>query len=149
MNQRELQCVARNAKCMDAARLERSVMSHRGMLTNFINLTNIMITILQTTPSQQGAQELERLKQQFDWKVEDVEAGYDILLANLHTKDDNYTRLNAIVVQTVGRHAVYQRKWSRLSEPPRPHKIHYRPLDTLPLCRNPYQVAAEVSSPKR
>ena len=61
MNQRELQCVVRDAKLkgMDAGRLERSVTSHRGMLTKFINLANIMITTLQMTPSQRAAQELE------------------------------------------------------------------------------------------
>ena len=103
MNLRELQCIARDAKFegMDAARLEHSVMSLRGMLTKFTNLANIMITMFQTTPSQRAAQELERLKQQIAWKVEDIEAGYDILLANLDTEDDDYIRLN----ETVGRHA--------------------------------------------
>ena len=72
---------------MDAARLERSMTLHRGMLTKLTNLANIMITTLTTTPSQRAAQELERLKQQIDWKVEDIEAGYDILLTDLTTDD--------------------------------------------------------------
>ena len=95
---------------MDAASKERSVTSHRGMLTKFTNLTNIMITMLQMTPSQRAAQELERLKQQIDWKVKDIEAGYNILHADLATDDDDYTRVNKIVVQTVGRHAEISRR---------------------------------------
>ena len=88
-----------------AARLERSATLHRGMLIKFTNLANIIITTLQTTPSQWAAQELERLKHKIDWKVKDIEAGHDILLADLDTADDDYIRLNAISVQTVGRHA--------------------------------------------
>ena len=112
MNQRELQCVAPNAKFegMDAASLERSVTTHIGMLTKFTNLANIIITTLKRTSSQRAAQELERLKQQIDWKVEDIEAGYDILLADLATDDAEYVRLNAIVVETVGRHATISKK---------------------------------------
>ena len=72
MNQSKLQCVTRDDKFegMDAARLERSVTSHRGILTKFTNLAEIMITTLDATPLQRAAQELERLKQQIDWKVE-------------------------------------------------------------------------------
>ena len=64
MNQHKLQCVARDAKLesMDAARLERSVTSHRGMQAMFTNLADIMITTLGATPLQRAAQELERLK---------------------------------------------------------------------------------------
>ena len=89
-NTRELQCIARDTKFtnMDAARLKRSKTSHRGMLTKFINLATIIIGTLQTSPSQRAAQELERLKQQIDWKVEDIEAGYDLLLADLDPEDD-------------------------------------------------------------
>ena len=98
-NTRELQCIARDTKFsnMDAARLERSTTSHRGMLTKFINLATIMIGTLQTNPSQRAAQELEHLKQQIDWKVEDIEAGYDLLLADLEPKGDEYKRLNLFV----------------------------------------------------
>ena len=75
------------------------------MLIKFTYLANIMIITLQTTPSQRAAQELERLKQQIDWKVEDIEAGYNILLAELPTDNKEYVRLNTIVVETMGRHA--------------------------------------------
>ena len=64
-----------------------------------------MITTLGATPSQRAAQELERLKQQIDWMVEDIEAGYDILLADLATDDPEYIRLNTIVETTIDRHA--------------------------------------------
>ena len=123
MDQRELQCVAGDAKFegMDTARLEHSVTSHRAMLTKFTNLANIMITTFQTNPSQRAAQELERLKQQIDWKVEDIEAGYNILLADLDTEDDEYIRLNAIGGQLVVTQT-YQRKWSRPSELLQPYK---------------------------
>ena len=99
MNQPELQCVARDAKFeeIDAARLERSVTSHRGILTKDTNLVEIMITMLGATPLQRTAQELERLKQQIDWKLEDIEAGYDILLAKLATDNPDYVRLSARV----------------------------------------------------
>ena len=112
MNQRELQCIACDAKLkgMDAARLERSVTSNRGMLTKFTNLGNIMITTLKTTPSQRAVQELERLKQQINWKVEDIEAGYNILLANLPTDNIEYVRLNAIIAETVGRNTDISKK---------------------------------------
>ena len=105
-NQRELQCVVRDAKFkgMDAARLERSANRH-VMLTKFINLATIMIRMLQTNPSQRAAQELERLKQQIDWKVEDIEAGYDLLLADLDPEGAEYKRLNDLVTATVARHA--------------------------------------------
>ena len=106
-NTRELQCVARDTKfaSMDGARLERSTTSHHGMLTKFINLATIMIGTLQTNPSQQVAQELERLKQQINWKVEDIEAGYDLLLADLDPEGDEYKRLNGLITATVARHA--------------------------------------------
>ena len=90
---------------MDAARLERLVTSHHGMLTKFINLATIMIRTLQTNPSQRASQELECLKQQIDWKVEDIEAGYDILLADLDPEDDNYKRFDELVTTTAGKHA--------------------------------------------
>ena len=106
-NTRELQCIARDIKFsnMDAARLERSTTSHRGMLTKFVNLATIIIGMLQTCPSQRAVQKLECLKQQIDWKVEDIEAGYDILLADLDPEDDEYKRLNGLVSATVARHA--------------------------------------------
>ena len=112
INQRKLQCVAHDAKFegMVMVRLERSVTSHRGMLTKFINLANIMSRMLQTTPSQRAAQELERLKQQIDWKVEDIEAGYDILLADLSPEGDDYKRLDKLITTTVGKHADISRK---------------------------------------
>ena len=102
-NTRELQCIARDMKFanMDAARLERSTTSHRGMLTKFLNLTTIMIGMLQTNPSQRAAQELERLKPQINWKVEDIEAGYNLLLADLEPEGDEYKRLNVLVTATV------------------------------------------------
>ena len=75
------------------------------MLTKFINLTTIMIRTLQTTPSKQAAQELERLKQQIDWKVEDIEAGYDILLADLNPEDDQYKQFDELVMTTVRKHS--------------------------------------------
>ena len=104
-NKRELQCIARDTKfaSMNAARLERSTASHRGMLTKFINLATIMVETLQTNPSQWAAQELERLKQQIDWKVEDIEAGYDLLLADLNPEGQEYKRLNGLVTATVQR----------------------------------------------
>ena len=110
MNQRELQCVAHGAKFegMDAARLERSVT--RGILTKLTNLAEIMIATLGATPLQRAAQELERLKQQIDRKVEDIIAGYDILLVEKATNDPDYVRFNAIVVDTVNRHAAISRR---------------------------------------
>ena len=95
---------------MDSARLERSATSHRGMLTKFINLATIMIRTLQTNPSQWAAQELERLKQQIDWKVEDMEAGYDILLADLDPAGDDYKRLYDLVMTTIQKHADISKK---------------------------------------
>ena len=64
-----------------------------------------MITTLGATPLQRAAQELERPIQQTDWKGEDFEAGYDILLAELATDDPDYVRLKAIVEETIDRHA--------------------------------------------
>ena len=61
---------------------------------------------LQFTPSQRAVQELEHRKQQIDWKVEDIKAGYDILLADLDPEDDNYKRLNKLVTTTVRRKMV-------------------------------------------
>ena len=106
-NQRELQCITRDAKFegMDEARLERSSTSHHGMLTKFINLATIMIRTLQTNPSQWAAQELERLKQQIDWKVEDIDAGYNILLAALNPLGNDYKRLDDLITTTIQKHA--------------------------------------------
>ena len=106
-NTRELQCIARDTKfaSMDAARLELSTTSHCRMLTKFINLATIMTKTLRTNPSQRAAQELERLKQQIDWKVEDIEARYDLLLADLDPDRVEYKRLNDLVTTTVARHA--------------------------------------------
>ena len=61
MNQHEVQCEARDTKFkeMDDDRLERSLTSHRGILTKYTNLAEIMITKLGVTPSQQAAQQLE------------------------------------------------------------------------------------------
>ena len=59
---------------------------------------------LRTSPSRRATQELECLKQAIDWKVKDMESGYDILLAPLDTDDQNYIRLNAAVEQTIARH---------------------------------------------
>ena len=111
-NKRELQCVARDAKFegMDEARLERSATSHHGMLTKFINLATIMIRTLQSNPSQRAAQELERLEQQIDWKVEDIEVGYDILLADLDPGGDDYKRLNDLVTTTIQKHTDISKK---------------------------------------
>ena len=74
------------------------------MLTKLINLATIMIRTLQMTPSQRVAMILEHLKQQIDWKVEDIEAGYDILLADLNPEDDKYKRFDKLVTTTVRKH---------------------------------------------
>ena len=73
------------------------------MLTKFINLATIIIGTLQTRPSQRATQELERLKQQINWKVEDIEAEYNILLADLDPDNDEYKRLNGLVTATVAK----------------------------------------------
>ena len=46
MNQREAQCIAHDTKFeeMDEARLKLSLTSHRGILTKYTNLAEIMIT---------------------------------------------------------------------------------------------------------
>ena len=80
------------------------------MLTKFINLATIKIQTLQTNPSQRVAQELERLKQQIDWKVEDIEAGYNLLLATLDPLGDEYKRLDELVTTTVQRQAEISRR---------------------------------------
>ena len=64
-----------------------------------------MITTLGATTSKRVAQELECLKQQINWKVEDIEAGYNIILSRIETDDPKYTRLNAQVEGTIVRHA--------------------------------------------
>ena len=112
MNQRELKCIARNTKFeeMDDDCLERSLTSHRGTLTKFTNLAGIIITTLAAMLSKRAAQELERLRQQIDWKVEDIEAGFDILLARFETDDDEYTGLNALVEGTITRHAAISKR---------------------------------------
>ena len=53
MNQRKAQCVAHDAKleAMDDTQLERSLTSHRGHMTKFMNLADIMINTLRTSPS--------------------------------------------------------------------------------------------------
>ena len=51
-----------------------------------------MIATLRNSPSHRAAQELERLKQAIDHKVEDIEAGYDILLGCLDIEDDEYNK---------------------------------------------------------
>ena len=104
--------MARHAKFeeMAAARLKQFVTSHRGILTKYTNLAEIMITTLGATPLQRAAQELERLKQQIDWKLEDIEAGYDILLAKLATDNPDYVRLSARVEETIDRHANISRR---------------------------------------
>ena len=84
--------------------------SHRGILTKYKNLAQIMITKLGATPLQQAAQELERLKQQINWKVKDIKAGYDILLSCLATDDPEDVRLNTVVEETIARHATISRK---------------------------------------
>ena len=72
-----------------------------------------MIRTLQTNPSQWAAQELERLKQQIDWKVKDIEAGYDILLVDLDLVGDDYKRLNELVTTTIQKHADISKKMER------------------------------------
>ena len=59
---------------------------------------------LMTSPLQRAAQELECLKQAINWKVEDVESGYDILLAQLVTDDQDYNLLNTAMEQAIARH---------------------------------------------
>ena len=54
--------------------------------------------------STRAAQELERLRQSIDWKVEDIKSGYDILLSRLETNNPDYARLNDAVEQAIARH---------------------------------------------
>ena len=56
------------------------------------------------------SQELERLKQRINWKVENIEAGYDILLSHLETDNPEYVRLNTMVEQTIAQHATISQK---------------------------------------
>ena len=82
MAQRKAQCAAPDANFegMDNTQLERSLTSHRGHLTKFMNSAEIKMYTLRTSPSRRAAQELESLKQAIDWKVEDIELGYNIWL---------------------------------------------------------------------
>ena len=103
-NQRELQCIARNTKfvSMDAARLERSTTSHRGMLTK------LSYDHGQDTPDEPittGGARAGASKATINWKVEDIEAGYNLLLADLDPEGQEYKRLNDLVTTTFQRHA--------------------------------------------
>ena len=53
-----------------------------------------MIITLRNSPSQRAAQEQEHLKQAIDHKLEEIEAGYYILLGCLDTEDDEYKKYN-------------------------------------------------------
>ena len=46
----------------------------QGILNKLTNLPNIAMAILRTMPSRRAAQELERLKQSIDWKVDVIKA---------------------------------------------------------------------------
>ena len=61
-------------------------------------------------PISTGSTGVRSLKQAVDRKVEDIKAGYNILLACLDTADKEYTRLNAVVEQTIDRHATISRR---------------------------------------
>ena len=73
-----------------------------------------------------------RLKQQINWKVEDIEAGYDVLLAELATDNPEYVRLNAIVEETIGRRVnISQRMVQALGAAPTAQEDRRRPLPEL------------------
>ena len=57
---------------------------------------------------------METFKQSTNWKVEDIEAGYDILLNRMETEDPNYLRPNNSVEEAVGIHAEISRRLEEL-----------------------------------
>ena len=64
----------------DVSATERSLRAHRGVLTKITCYIDTAVNAAKILPTDKGCQELEALKEKVEWKMEEMEAGYDRLI---------------------------------------------------------------------
>ena len=64
----------------DVQATERSLRAHRGVLTKITCYIDTAVNAATILPTDKGCRELEQLKEKMEWKAEEMEAGYDILI---------------------------------------------------------------------
>ena len=64
----------------DIQATERSLRAHRGVLTKLTCFIDTAVNAANILPTEKGCRELEELKKKVEWKIEEMEAGYDRLI---------------------------------------------------------------------
>ena len=59
---------------------ERSLRAHKGVLTKLTCYIDTVVNAAKILPTEKGCRELEELKEKVEWKIEEMEAGYDRLI---------------------------------------------------------------------
>ena len=59
---------------------ERSLRAHKGVLTKVTCYIDTAVNVVKVLPTAKGCIELEQLKEKMEWKIEEMEAGYDRLI---------------------------------------------------------------------
>ena len=89
-------CAAHCTNLEDIAEdwLERTLPTNKGQLTNLTNLVNIIMRSLKKLTVAARALSpgaIETLKQSIDWNVDNIQSGYDILMAGLELANVCYS----------------------------------------------------------
>ena len=64
----------------DLQATERSLRAHKGVLTKLTCYIDTAVNAVNVLPTAKGCIELEQLKEKMEWKIEEMEAGYDRLI---------------------------------------------------------------------
>ena len=59
---------------------ERFLRAHKGVLTKLTCYVDTAVNAAKILPTEKGCRELEELKEKVEWKIEEMEAGYDRLV---------------------------------------------------------------------
>ena len=64
----------------DLQATERSLRAHKGVLTKLTCYIETAVNAVHVLPTAKGCMELEQLKEKMEYKIEEMEAGYDRLI---------------------------------------------------------------------
>ena len=64
----------------DLQATERSLRAHKGVLTKLTCYIDTAVNAVHVLPTAKGCTELEQLKEKMEYKIEEMEAGYDRLI---------------------------------------------------------------------
>ena len=109
---------------------EISLRAHRGVLTKITCYIDTAVNAAKILPTEKGCRELEQLKEKVEWKIEEMEAGYDRLIELDPENEKRYLEKKREVVDiAIAAHAQLLPAIAHCQKPVRANRITHEDRD--------------------